>query len=64
MEILQGFKSNHNELDHCVELAPKDYKALRLQYREMVKEAIAFADVISKDRYDSKHKPIKFKLGD
>ncbi len=64
IQIIQGFNSNYNELGHLAELNPKDWKALRYEYRDMAKEAIAFAEVTAKDRYDRKHKPIRFKPGD
>ena len=64
MEIVRGFKSNHDTLNFLNELPPKDFADLRQQYRKMADEAMAFANVTAKDRYDSKHKPIRFKAGD
>lgn len=41
-----------------------DYTAIRINIRREVKDAIALVNAKIKERYDSKYKPIYFKVGD
>lgn len=61
--VIQGFRSNLDALDPLVELPPKDYVALRMVARDQAADAIAWAAASMKDRYDTKHRPVRFQAG-
>lgn len=46
------------------DMPEKDYQSLRQHYRDMATEALAFAAVNMKLRYDKNHKPQEFEVGD
>lgn len=61
--IVQGFKSNLDALNPLVELPIEDYVAMRQVAWDQAADALAWAVAAMKDRYDSKHKPVRFKPG-
>lgn len=63
MQQIQGFNPR-DPLSALADLPPKNFEALRQEYRDMAQEALAFANINMKYRYDQKHKPLSFKIGD
>lgn len=62
-ELAYGFRVNDN-VNLLEDLPPQDFEKLRLIKREAADEAIAFANVMTKARYDGKHTPLNLKEGD
>lgn len=63
-QYLFGFDLNTDALIGLRQLPDEDFRALRLQYREQADEALDFANVRMKDRYDDKHERKTFDVGD
>ncbi|EGP90575.1 uncharacterized protein MYCGRDRAFT_90682 [Zymoseptoria tritici IPO323] len=63
-QMLFGFNLNTDAFIGLRELPPADYTKLRQQYRDAADEALAFAAVDMKYRYDKTHKRISFDAGD
>ena len=61
-ELLYGFKVNDN-LGLLEDLPAEDYDRLRTIKRDAADEAIAFANAMSKTRYDKKHTALYLKEG-
>ena len=59
-ELCYGFRIRNN-LDLLIDLSEKDYIKLRLQYRELIEESIAWTNIIAKTIYDNKHTRIDLK---
>ena len=63
-QILTGFKSNLDGLHALSDLPPADFQKMRGVIRKEVEDAVAWANVAMKARYDAGHKQINFKVGD
>ena len=62
-ELAYGFRVNDN-LAMLADLPPEDYSRLRQLKREDAESAMAFANALSKVRYDAVHEAINIKVGD
>ena len=61
-EIVYGARVN-DSLSLLHDIPPEDYIRLRQIHRESAEDSLAFANAISKARYDSKHKAIDIQVG-
>lgn len=62
-ELVYGFRVN-DTVGMLADLPPEDYSRLRLIKREEAESAMAFANALSKSRYDLVHQAVKVKVGD
>ncbi|SMY25221.1 unnamed protein product [Zymoseptoria tritici ST99CH_1A5] len=62
--MLFGFNLNTDALIGLREMPTADYSVLRQHYRDAADEALAFAAVDMKHRYDKKHRRLTFDVGD
>lgn len=62
-ELAYGFRVNDN-VNLLEDLPQQDFEKLRLLKREAADDAISFANAMTKARYDSRHTPMEFRVGD
>lgn len=62
-ELAYGFKVN-DTVGMLSDLPPEDWDRMRLIKREEAEQAMSFASILTKLRYDKKHKAVDLKVGD
>lgn len=63
-EVVMGFRTNIDSLANLQDLPSEDFARLRGVIRREVTDAVAWANVAMKARYDNKHKPLFLRPGD